>query len=127
MSRYNKVKRIKTLSIPLKYLTTQLIKKSLSFETNKEKSIVDGKVISVDKENVVIDVGLKSEGRIPISEFIRPGQSPEINIGDNYKVYIDRVDGRNGETKLSREKAVKQATAATVTMVRDTNGKNLEI
>ncbi len=86
-----------------------LIKKSLSFETNKEKSIVDGKVVSIDKENVIIDVGLKSEGRIPISEFTRPGQSPEINIGDNYKVYIDKVDGKNGETRLSREKAVKQA------------------
>ena len=54
-------------------------------------------------------MGLKSEGRIPISEFSRPGQTPEINVGDNYKVYIDRVDGKNGETKLSREKAVKQA------------------
>ena len=87
----------------------ELIKNSLSFEKNKENSIVEGKVVSVDKENVVIDVGLKSEGRIPISEFTRPGQNPEINVGDNFKVYIDRVDGRNGETKLSREKAVKQA------------------
>ena len=81
----------------------ELIKKSLSFEKNKENSIVDGKVVSVDEENVVIDVGLKSEGRIPISEFTRPGQNPEINVGENYKVFIDRVDGKNGETKLSRE------------------------
>ncbi len=87
----------------------ELVKKSLSFEKNKENSIVEGKVVSIDKENVIIDVGLKSEGRIPISEFARPGQNPEINIGDNYNVYIDSVDGRNGETKLSREKAVKQA------------------
>ena len=86
----------------------ELIKKNFGLKTNKEKSIVSGKVVFVDKENVIVDVGLKSEGRIPISEFTRPGQNPEINVGDSYKVYIDRVDGQNGETKLSREKAVKQ-------------------
>ena len=61
------------------------------------------------KDTILIDVGLKSEGKIPISEFTRPGKSPEINVGDNYKVYIDKVDGRYAETILSREKAVKQA------------------
>ena len=55
-----------------------LIKKTLSLETNKENSIVEGKVVSIDKNNVLIDVGLKSEGRVPISEFTRPGQRPEI-------------------------------------------------
>ena len=87
----------------------ELIKKTLSFEKNKENSIVEGKIISIDKNNVVIDVGLKSEGRIPLSEFTRPGHKPEINVGDTIKVYIDRLDGRNGETRLSREKAIKQA------------------
>ena len=87
----------------------ELIKKTLSLETNKEKSIVEGKVVSIDKNNVLVDVGLKSEGRVPISEFTRPNQNPEINIGDVVNVYIDRLDGKNGETKLSREKAIKQA------------------
>jgi len=84
-----------------------LINNSLSFEKNKEQSIVDGKVISVDKNNVIIDVGLKSEGKVPLSEFVRPNENPEIKIGDTVQVYIDRLDGRNGETKLSREKAIK--------------------
>ncbi len=87
----------------------ELVKKTLSFEKNKENSVVEGKVISIDKNNVIIDVGLKSEGRVPISEFIRPGHQPDINIGDIFKVYIDRLDSRSGETKLSREKAIKQA------------------
>jgi small subunit ribosomal protein S1 len=86
----------------------ELIKKTISFEQTKEKSIVDGRVVSIDKDNVVIDVGLKSEGRIHLSEFTRPGQKPEIKIGDKFKVYIDKLDGKNGETKLSREKAIKQ-------------------
>lgn len=84
-----------------------LINNSLSFEKNKEQSIVDGKVISVDKNNVIIDVGLKSEGKVPLSEFVRPNENPEIKIGDTVQVYIDRLDGKNGETKLSREKAIK--------------------
>ena len=87
----------------------KLINKTLSTDKNKEKSIVEGKIISIDNDNVIIDVGLKSEGRVPMSEFVRPGQKEEVNIGDIVKVYIDRLEGKNGETKLSREKAVKQA------------------
>ena len=74
----------------------------------KEKSIIVGKVISVDNDIVTIDVGLKSEGRIPLNEFTRPGQELDINIGDETEVYIENVDNANGETILSREKAVKQ-------------------
>ena len=86
-----------------------LISKSIDLENNKEKSIVEGKIIAIENETVIIDVGLKSEGRIPISEFTRPGKSLDIQIGDSLKVFIDKVDGLNGETRLSREKAVKQA------------------
>lgn len=86
----------------------QLIASTFQIKNSKEKSIVTGKVVSIDKNNVVIDVGLKSEGRIPLSEFTRPGQKPEINIGDIFKVYIDKLDSNSGETKLSREKAIKQ-------------------
>ena len=55
---------------------------------------------------VIVDVGLKSEGRIPINEFSRPGIKPEIEMGQKLNVYIENVDSINGETKLSREKAV---------------------
>ena len=81
-----------------------------SFKKNniKEKSIVSGKIISIENDVVTIDVGLKSEGRIPISEFSRPGQKAELNVGDETEVFIDNVDNSNGETLLSREKAVKQ-------------------
>ena len=83
---------------------------SKSFENNnvKEKSIVSGKIVSIENDIVTIDVGLKSEGRIPLSEFTRPGQKPEINIGDTFEVYVENIDSSNGETVLSREKAVKQ-------------------
>ena len=86
-----------------------LISQSLDLKNNKEKSIVEGKVVAVETDTIVVDVGLKSEGRIPITEFSKPGQNSEINIGDSIKVFIDKVDGANGETRLSHEKALKQA------------------
>ena len=85
-----------------------LISKSLENSSAKEKSIAKGKVISIENEIVTIDVGLKSEGRVPISEFSRPGQKYEIEVGDETEVFIENVDNANGETMLSREKAVKQ-------------------
>ena len=85
-----------------------LITNSLKNSSAKEKSIATGKIISIENEIVTIDVGLKSEGRVPLSEFSRPGQKSEIEIGDETEVFIENVDNANGETLISREKAVKQ-------------------
>ncbi len=85
-----------------------LISKTLSNKSIKEKTIVKGKVISIENDIVTIDVGLKSEGKIPMSEFTRPGLKTEINVGDELEVFIENVDTSDGETRLSREKAVKQ-------------------
>ena len=74
----------------------------------KEKSITSGKIVSIENDIVTIDVGLKSEGRVPLNEFNRPGQNSEIQVGDEIEVFIENVDNANGETMLSREKAVKQ-------------------
>ena len=82
-----------------------------SFKDNKqyEKKIIKGNVVSITKDNVIIDVGLKSEGKIPTAEFNRMGKEAEIKIGDTIEVFLDNLDDNNGEIRLSREKAVKQA------------------
>ncbi len=85
-----------------------LITNSLKNSSVKEKSITTGKIISIENEIVTIDIGLKSEGRVPLSEFSRPGHKSEIEVGDETEVFIENVDSANGETLLSREKAVKQ-------------------
>ena len=85
-----------------------LISETLKNSSAKEKSITLGKIISIENEIVTIDVGLKSEGRVPLSEFSRPGQKSEIEVGDETEVFIENVDNANGETLLSREKAIKQ-------------------
>ena len=85
-----------------------LIAKTFEGTIVKEKTIVTGKVVSIENDLVTIDVGSKSEGRISMSEFHRPGQKPEMNVGDSFDVFIENVDNSNGETILSREKAIKQ-------------------
>ena len=85
-----------------------LLSKTFKNSNIKEKSIISGTIVSIENDIVTIDVGLKSEGRIPLNEFSRPGQKAEVNIGDETEVFIEHVDNANGETSLSREKAVKQ-------------------
>ena len=86
-----------------------LISKNQDLTNKKEKTIVDGKVVALETDTIIVDVGLKSEGRIPIAELKRPGKKTEINVGDSIKVFIDKIDGADGETRLSYEKALKQA------------------
>ena len=85
-----------------------LLNESLN-EEGFEGRVAKGIVLSIDNDSIIVDVGLKSEGRIPVGEFTRPGQKLEIELGENLKVFIENVDSSNGETKLSREKAVKQS------------------
>jgi small subunit ribosomal protein S1 len=70
-----------------------------------EGNVVKGRIIEVQDDAVIIDVGLKSEGRVALREFTMPGQDPEIRVGDIVEVYVDRMENRDGETVLSREKA----------------------
>ena len=86
-----------------------LILNNIENNLKKEKSIVDGTVVSIENDMVIVDVGLKSEGRIPLTEFARVGKNHEIEIGEKLSVYIENIDNSNGETILSREKAVKQS------------------
>jgi small subunit ribosomal protein S1 len=73
-----------------------------------EGSVVKGTVIGLEKDLVIVDVGLKSEGRIPAKEFASAGVVPEIQPGDTYDIYIERFEDKNGEARLSREKALRE-------------------
>ena len=70
-----------------------------------EGSVVKGTVVGVSDDYVTIDVGLKSEGRVPLKEFAAPGQDAEIQVGDSVEVYVERMEDREGAAMLSREKA----------------------
>ena len=53
----------------------------------------------------VIDVGLKTEGRVALREFAGPGRDSELKVGDEVEVYLDRIENALGEAVLSRDKA----------------------
>ncbi len=82
-----------------------LLAESFSESTSVEGSVVKGKIIAIEAEHAIIDVGLKSEGRIPLKEFTAPGQDPELQVGDNVEVYVERMEDKDGQALLSREKA----------------------
>ena len=82
-----------------------LLAESFGEHTNIEGSVVRGFVIGVEGDAVIIDVGLKSEGRVPMKELTTPGQEPNINIGDEIEVYVERMEDKNGQAMLSRDKA----------------------
>ncbi|MEN8237225.1 MAG: 30S ribosomal protein S1 [Pseudomonadota bacterium] len=71
--------------------------------------VVKGTIIKIDQEAVLIDVGLKSEGRVPLREFSTSGVIPEFKIGDEVEVYLDRMENREGQVVLSYEKARREA------------------
>ena len=82
-----------------------LLAESFAENISVEGSVVKGYVIEVVGDYAVIDVGLKSEGRVPLKEFGAPGQEAEIKSGDTVEVYVERMEDREGQAVLSREKA----------------------
>ncbi len=82
-----------------------LLEESFGGTTGIEGSVIKGRVIAVENDMAVIDVGLKSEGRVALKEFATPGQRSEIQVGDEVEVFLDRMEDKHGEAMLSREKA----------------------
>ncbi|MBJ6987096.1 30S ribosomal protein S1 [Devosia sp. MC521] len=70
-----------------------------------EGTVVRGKVVAIEKDLAIIDVGLKTEGRVPLKEFGAAGRDGTITVGSEVEVYVDRVENAMGEAVLSREKA----------------------
>src|SRR5436190_1996713 len=82
-----------------------LLNESMGVANSLEGTVVKGRVISIENDAALIDVGLKSEGRVPLKEFAAGGQEPEIQVGDIVEVFLGRMEDKNGEASLSREKA----------------------
>ena len=71
----------------------------------KEQSVVPGRVINVDADWVMVDVGYKAEGVIPLHEFADEEGSIRVEIGDTIDVYLDTMDEDNGQLRVSKRKA----------------------
>jgi small subunit ribosomal protein S1 len=85
-----------------------LLEESLKRSSGFDGTVAKGRVISIENDFAVIDVGLKAEGRVALKEFAVPGRPVELKVGDLVDVYVERMEDRNGEAMLSREKAKRE-------------------
>ena len=80
-----------------------LIEESISKLQVKPGAIINGIVIDIKKDLVIVNAGLKSEGMIPIDQFIGFDGKVEVQEGDIVEVSVDAIEDGFGETKLSRK------------------------
>lgn len=78
-----------------------------SFETNsmEEGTVIKGIVTGIEKDAAIIDIGLKTEGRVDLREFYTPGEEISLKVGDEVDIYLERIENALGQAVLSRDKA----------------------
>jgi len=82
-----------------------LLEQSFTDRPATEGKVVKGIVLAIEKDMAIIDVGLKTEGRVPIKEFMGPGRDTPLMVGEEVEVYLERVETVMDEAVLSRDKA----------------------
>ncbi|OGL42372.1 MAG: 30S ribosomal protein S1 [Candidatus Schekmanbacteria bacterium GWA2_38_9] len=88
----------------------------------KEGKVVKGTIIRINSDTVLVDIGYKSEGIIPINEFrSESGELPSLKVGDEVEVYLDKIEDKNGQIVLSKEKAEKIKIWDEVTRIYEKN------
>jgi small subunit ribosomal protein S1 len=80
-----------------------LLEESFGKTKRFDGRVVSGRVVAIENDMAVVDVGLKSEGRIPLKEF--GAQAGELRPGDKVDVFVERVENAQGDAVLSRERA----------------------
>jgi len=83
----------------------EMLEESLGTDGGFEGRVVTGTILTVENDDVLIDVGLKSEGRVSLKEFGTPEETADIKVGDQVDVFVERYEDREGIVRLSREKA----------------------
>ena len=81
-----------------------LLEQSFNDDNMMEGTVIKGRVVAIEKDLVVIDIGLKTEGRVALKEFTGPGRTAPV-VGEEVEVYLERVENALGEAVLSRDKA----------------------
>jgi len=94
-----------TAAAPSREDFASMLEESFTQGNLHEGSVIKGTVVAIEKDMAVIDVGLKTEGRVAVREFTGPGRNGELKVGDEVEVYLERVENALGEAVLSRDKA----------------------
>ncbi|SHI81603.1 30S ribosomal protein S1 [Wenxinia saemankumensis] len=82
-----------------------LLNESFDIDTPQEGTVVKGKVIAIEAGQAIIDVGYKMEGRVDLKEFANPGETSDLQVGDEVEVYLRAAENARGEAVVSREMA----------------------
>ena len=82
-----------------------LLEESFRSSEIHEGSVVKGRVVAIEKDVAIIDIGAKTEGRVAIKEFAGPGRDADLKVGDDVEVYVERIENALGEAVISRDKA----------------------
>jgi small subunit ribosomal protein S1 len=82
-----------------------LLDESLGGRDFMEGQVVQGKVVAIEKDFAIVDVGLKTEGRVPLKEFAAEDGKVTLKVGDTVEVFLERVENAMGEAVISRDKA----------------------
>jgi small subunit ribosomal protein S1 len=91
--------------LPTREDFAKMLEESYDQNDMQEGSVVKGRIVGIEKDIAVIDIGLKTEGRVPLREFSGPGREAALKPGDEVEVYLERVENALGEAVLSRDKA----------------------
>ena len=99
----------------------ELLKEAFGDSGPLEGSVLKGTVISIENDMAVIDVGLKSAGRVSLKEFSSPGETADLKPDDEVEVFLERYEDRNGEAVLSRDKARREEAWTLLEVAHDEN------
>jgi len=85
-----------------------MLEESFSESDMQEGNVVKGTIVAIENDLAIIDVGLKTEGRVPLKEFSTAGKPADLSVGSEVEVYLERIENAMGEAVLSREKAKRE-------------------
>jgi small subunit ribosomal protein S1 len=82
-----------------------MLEASFEVRAPAEGTVIRGTIVAIENDFAIVDVGLKTEGRVSLKEFTMPGLAPRVNVGDEVEVYLERIENALGDAVLSRDKA----------------------
>src|ERR1700753_1278509 len=91
-----------SISTPSREDFATMLEQSFETQSPQEGAVIKGTIVAIENDFAMVDVGLKTEGRIALKEFSMPGIPLELKVGDTVEVYLERVENAMGEAVLSR-------------------------
>jgi small subunit ribosomal protein S1 len=94
-----------SIAAPSREDFTAMLEASFEERAPSEGTVIRGTIVAIENDFAIVDVGLKTEGRVSLKEFSMPGMAPRVAVGDEVEVYLERIENALGDAVLSRDKA----------------------